>query len=73
MKWVINQFEHFNILMLIVIFTFQVLMAKTNTQKLLKEQSQEFHAEFEQMQTEISNMKTDIISQIKESAKDANQ
>jgi energy-converting hydrogenase Eha subunit H len=53
MKFLINQLEHFNILMLAVIFTFQVLMAKSNTQKMLKEQSQELYNELEEIKDEI--------------------
>jgi hypothetical protein len=52
-EWLISQFEHFNVLMLAVIFVFQVIMAKSNTVKLLKEQSQEIYAEFEEIKDEI--------------------
>jgi energy-converting hydrogenase Eha subunit H len=52
-EWLFYQFKHFNVLMLTVIFVFQVLMAKANTQKLLKEQSQELYNELEEIKDEI--------------------
>ncbi len=52
-QWLIYQFSHFNFLMLGVIFIFQVMMAKANTQKLLKEQSQELYNELEEIKDEI--------------------
>lgn len=39
--------------MLAVIFVFQVMMAKANTQKMLKEQSQELYNELEELKDEI--------------------
>lgn len=51
--WLLHQFESFNVLMLIVIFIFQVVWAKSNTQKLLKEQSQELYNEIEEIKDEI--------------------
>lgn len=56
-QWLIYQFEHFNVLMLVVIFIFQVIMAKANTQKLLKEQSQELYNELEELKDEIRGNK----------------
>jgi energy-converting hydrogenase Eha subunit H len=52
-QWLLFQFQHFNFLMLAVIFVFQVMMAKANTQKLLKEQSQELYNELEEIKDEI--------------------
>lgn len=52
-EWFYYQFAHFNILMLAVIFIFNVWMAKANTQKLLKEQSQELYNELEEIKDEI--------------------
>jgi len=52
-EWLFHQFETFNILMLIVIFVIQVFMARANTQKLLKEQSQELYNELEELKDEI--------------------
>lgn len=52
-EWLLYQFQHFNILMLAVIFIFNVWMTKANTQKLLKEQSQELYNELEEIKDEI--------------------
>ena len=51
--WLLHQFENFNVLMLIIIFVFQVVFAKSNTQKMLKEQSQELYNEIEELKDEI--------------------
>lgn len=63
--WLLEQFQHFNFLMLAIIFVFQVMMAKANTQKLLKEQSQELYAEFEELKQEIRGVGQSIINNIK--------
>jgi hypothetical protein len=52
-EWLFTQFEHFNILMLIVMIIFVTAMGKANTQKLLKEQSQELYNELEELKDEI--------------------
>lgn len=51
--WLFSQFEHFNFLMIIVMVTFVTIMSRSNTTKLLKEQSQEFYAEIEEVKQEI--------------------
>ena len=63
--WLLEQFQHFNFLMLAIIFVFQVMMAKANTQKLLKEQSQELYAEFEELKQEIRGVGQSIINNMK--------
>ncbi len=52
-EWLLSQFEHFNVLLLIVILIIQLFMAKANTQKMLKEQSQELYNELEEIKDEI--------------------
>jgi hypothetical protein len=52
-EWLYYQFEHFNVLMIIVMVIFVTAMSKSNTTKLLKEQSQEIYAEFEEIKDEI--------------------
>ena len=52
-EWLFSQFEHFNVLMIIVMVTFVTIMSRSNTTKLLKEQSQEFYAEIEEVKQEI--------------------
>jgi hypothetical protein len=51
--WLLSQFEHFNVLTIIVMITFVTTMSRANTTKLLKEQSQEIYAEFEELKDEI--------------------
>ena len=52
-EWLFYQFEHFNVLMLMVIFVFTTVLSRANLQKQLKEQSQELYAEFEELKDEI--------------------
>jgi hypothetical protein len=49
--WLLSQFEHFNVLTIIVMITFVTTMSRANTTKLLKEQSQEIYAEFEELKS----------------------
>jgi hypothetical protein len=51
--WIWSQLVHFNVLTIIVMITFVTTMSKTNTNKLLKEQSQEFYNEIEELKQEI--------------------
>jgi DNA-directed RNA polymerase subunit L len=52
-EWLFYQVEHFNALMLFVMIIFVTAMSKANTQKLLKEQSQEIYNEVEEIKSEI--------------------
>lgn len=52
-EWLYYQFEHFNVLMIIVFFIFSTVLSKANLTKSLKEQSQELYAEFEELKDEI--------------------
>jgi hypothetical protein len=52
-EWLLSQFEHFNVLMLIVFFLFSTILSKSNITKLLKEQSQELYGEFEEIKDVI--------------------
>lgn len=51
--WLLHQFAHFNVLMILIMILFVTAMSKANTQKMLKEQSQELYAEFEEIKDEI--------------------
>jgi hypothetical protein len=42
-----------NIITLLIIFIFTTVLSKANTQKLLKEQSQELYNELEELKDEI--------------------
>lgn len=52
-EWLYYQIVHFNILTIIVMITFVTMMSKANTTKLLKEQSQEFYNDIEELKDEI--------------------
>lgn len=52
-EWLYYQFDHFNLLSLIVIVIYVTFMGKANTQKLLKEQSQELYKWHEELKDEI--------------------
>jgi hypothetical protein len=52
-EWLLSQFEHFNVLMLIVFFLFSTILSKANLTKQLKEQSQELYCELEEIKDEI--------------------
>lgn len=51
--WLYYQIVHFNIFTIIIMITFVTTMSKGNTNKLLKEQSQEFYNEIEEVKQEI--------------------
>lgn len=52
-EWLLTQFEHFNVLMLCVIFIFTTVLSKANLQKQLKMQSEEFYKWHEELKDEI--------------------
>lgn len=51
--WIMHQIVDLNLIAIIIIFTFVTAMSKMNTQKLLKEQSQEIYNQVEQIKAEI--------------------
>lgn len=53
MTWLIDQIQHFNVLMFIAIVLFSSVLSRFNTTKLLKEQSQELYNDFEELKDEI--------------------
>jgi hypothetical protein len=52
-EWLYYQFEHFNVLMILVMVIIVTAISKSNNIKMLKEQSQELYAEFEEIKDEI--------------------
>lgn len=52
-EWLLSQFEHFNVLMILVMVLIVTAISKSNNVKMLKEQSQELYAEFEEIKDEI--------------------
>jgi energy-converting hydrogenase Eha subunit H len=53
MDFLIKNLQEFNVLMFISIIVFNTVLTKSNTQKLLKEQSQEFYNDVEELKQEI--------------------
>lgn len=51
--WITEQFETLNVLSIIIMIIFVTALSKANTQKMMKEQSQELYAEFEEIKDEI--------------------
>lgn len=52
-EWIMSQLENFNLLTIVIMIIFVTALSKANTQKMLKEQSQELYAEFEEIKDEI--------------------
>lgn len=52
-NWLVHQFESLNVLMLIIMISFVTALSKANNQKMLKEQSQEFYNDIEEVKDEI--------------------
>ena len=60
-SWIVEQFETLNVLSILVMIIFVTAMSKANTQKMLKEQSQELYAEFEEIKDEHRGISQSII------------
>lgn len=52
-EWIIQQISEINILTILIMITFVTMLSKSNTTKLLKEQSQEFYNDIEEVKSEI--------------------
>ena len=52
-EWLYYQFEHFNVLMILVMVIIVTMISKANNIRMLKDQSQELYAEFEEIKDEI--------------------
>lgn len=63
--WIVEQFETLNVLSIMIMILFVTAMSKANTQKMLKEQSQELYAEFEEIKDELRGIGQSIINNLK--------
>lgn len=52
-EWLYYQIVHFNVFTIIIMITFVTTMSKSNTTKLLKEQSKEIYNDIEELKDEI--------------------
>lgn len=55
--WLFGQVYHFNIIIFISIMIFNVALSKSNTQKMLQNQSKELYLEIEEVKDEIRQLK----------------
>lgn len=52
-EWLFSQFEHFNLLTIVIMIIFVTAMSKANLTKQLKAQNEEVYKEFEELKDEI--------------------
>lgn len=52
-EWLFYQFDHFNVLMILVMILVVTAISKANNQNLLKEQSKEIYNDIEEVKQEI--------------------
>lgn len=52
-EWLLSQFEHFNILTVILVITITTLLGKQNTNKELKNLTDHIHDQTEELKDEI--------------------
>jgi ABC-type transporter MlaC component len=63
-NWLVHQFESLNVLMLIIMISFVTALSKSNNQKMLKEQSQEFYNDIEEIKDELREQHQSLSSLI---------
>jgi energy-converting hydrogenase Eha subunit H len=55
-EWLFDQVYHFNVIIFISIMVFNVALSKSNTQKMLQNQSKELYLEIEEVKDEIREL-----------------
>ena len=55
--WLFEQVYSFNVIIFISIMFFNVALSKSNTQKMLREQSKELYLEIEEVKDEIRELR----------------
>jgi hypothetical protein len=63
--WLFEQVYHFNVLSFVTIIAIVTVMGKANTTKLLKQQSQEFYQDMEELKQEIRGNTDKIVEVFK--------
>lgn len=56
-EWLFGQVYHFNVIIFISIMVFNTALSKSNTQKLLQNQSKELYLEIEEVKDTIRDMR----------------
>jgi energy-converting hydrogenase Eha subunit H len=59
-EWIFHQLNNFNIITIIVMITFVTAMSKSNTNKQLKMQSEEFNKKIDEIKDEMRGQNTAI-------------
>jgi len=63
--WLFDQIYHFNLFSFIAIIAIVTVMGKANISKLLKEQSQEFYQDIEELKQEIRGNTDKVVEVLK--------
>lgn len=58
--WLEHQFAELNVVAIIIIFSFVTAMSKTNTQKMLTKQSEEFNKKIDEVKDEMRGQNSAI-------------
>lgn len=58
--WLEHQFAELNVIAIVIIFTFVTAMSKTNTQKMLTKQSEEFNKKIDEVKDEMRGQNSAI-------------
>ena len=64
-EWLFDQVYHFNALSFVTIIIIVTVMGKSNTTKLLKQQSQEIYQDMEELKDEIRGNADKIVEVLK--------
>jgi hypothetical protein len=56
-EWLFDQVYHFNVIIFISIMVFNVALSKSNTQKMLQNQSKELYLEIEEVKDEVRELR----------------
>ena len=60
LHWLQHQFAELNVVAIVIIFSFVTAMSKTNTQKMLMKQSEEFNKKIDEMKDEMRGQNSAI-------------
>lgn len=64
-EWLFDQVYHFNALSFVTIIIIVTVMGKSNTTKLLKQQSQEIYQDMEELKDEVRGNTDKIVEVLK--------
>ena len=64
-EWLFDQVYHFNLISFVAIIVIVTVMGKANISKLLKEQSQEFYQDMEELKQEIRGNSDKVVEALR--------